>query len=70
MYKGLGLRPENLSRYNTPLVGFDGRVVTPERQIKLPAVIEGKEVQINFIMVNAFSPYTATWGGLGSMSWG
>ena len=30
LYKGLGLKPEDLSKYDTPLVGFDGKVVIPE----------------------------------------
>ena len=28
LYKGLGLKPEDLSKYDTPLVGFDEKVVT------------------------------------------
>lgn len=62
VYKGLGLKPKDLSRYNTSLVGFDGRIVMPKGQIKLPVVTEGKEVQVNFIVVKAFSPYTAILG--------
>ena len=27
LYKGLNLRPENLTTYNSPLVSFDGKVV-------------------------------------------
>ena len=27
LFKGLRLKKENLSKYNTPLVGFDGQVV-------------------------------------------
>lgn len=44
LYKGLGFKPKDLSNYDTPLVGFDGRIMTLERQIKLSVVIEGKEV--------------------------
>ena len=40
-------------------MGFDGKVVMPKGQIKLLIVTEGKEVEVNFIVVNAFSPYTA-----------
>ena len=29
LFKGLGLKKEDLSKYDTPLVGFDGRVVIP-----------------------------------------
>ena len=30
LYKGLRLKTENLSKFDTPLVGFDGRMVIPE----------------------------------------
>ena len=30
LYKGLGLKLEDLSRYDTPLVGFDRKIVTPK----------------------------------------
>lgn len=39
LYKGLGLKAENLSKYNTPLVGFNGRMVVLEGQISLPVNI-------------------------------
>jgi len=29
LYKGLGLKLEDLSKYDTPLVGFDGKVMVP-----------------------------------------
>lgn len=57
LYKGLGPKAENLSKYDTPLVGFDGRMVIPEGQISLSVNIEWKEVIVNFIVVNSFSPY-------------
>ena len=62
LFKGLGLKPEDLSRYETPFKGFDGRIMMLEGQIKLPVVTEGKEVEVNFIMVNAYSPYTVIFG--------
>lgn len=62
LYKGLRLKPEDLSRCDTLLVGFNGRIVAFEGQIKLSVVIEGKEVQGNFIVVNAFSSNTAILG--------
>ena len=58
LYKRLGLKLEDLSKYDNPLVGFDWKVVTPEGKIKLPVMTEGKEVEVNFIVVNAYSPYT------------
>ena len=57
LFKGLGLKIENLSKYDTPLVGFDGQMVVPRGQISLPMNMEGKEVMVNFIVVNSFSPY-------------
>lgn len=62
LYKGLGLKAKDLSKYDMTLVGFNGKVVVPERQIKLSVVTEGKEVRVNFIVVNAFSPYKAILG--------
>ena len=62
LYKGLGLKQENLVKYDTPLVGFDGKVVMSEGQISLPVMTERKEVMVNFIMVNVFFPYTAILG--------
>ena len=29
-FRGLGLKNEDLSKYDLPLVGFDGRMVIPE----------------------------------------
>ena len=57
-FKGLGLKDKDLSKYNMPLVGFDGQVVIPKEQISLPVNMEGKEVVVAFIVVVPFSPYT------------
>ena len=59
LFRGLGLKNEYLSKYDTPLVGFDGQVVVSKGQISLPVNVEGKEVMVTFIVVNSFSPYTA-----------
>ena len=48
-----------MSRYNTPLVGFDGRTVVLEGKISLLVNTEGNEVIVNFIVVGSFSLYTA-----------
>ena len=34
LYKGLRLKPKDLSKYDTPLVGFDGKVVMPKVETK------------------------------------
>ena len=49
-------------KYDTPLVGFDGRVVIPDVQISLPVNMEGKEVLVAFIVVGSFSPFTTILG--------
>ena len=58
LFEGLRLKNQDLTRYDTPLVSFDGRVVIPEGQISLPVNMEGKEVKVTFIVVRPFSPYT------------
>lgn len=36
LYKGLGLKLEDLSKYDVPLVRFDGKIVIPKGIIRLP----------------------------------
>ena len=36
LYKGLNLRPEDLTADDSPLISFEGKAVTPKGQIKLP----------------------------------
>ena len=36
LYKGLNLKLENLTAYDSPLVSFDGKVVIARGQIRLP----------------------------------
>ena len=62
LFKGLGLKNEDVSKYDTPLEGFDGQMVISEGQISLPVNMEGKEVTVMFIVVDLYSPYTATFG--------
>ena len=62
LFEGLGLKSQDLAKYDTPLVSFDGRVVVPEGQISLLVDMEGKEVIVTFIVVRSFSPYTAILG--------
>ena len=62
LFRGLGLKNEDLSKYDMPLMGFDGRMVIPKGQISLPVNMEGKEVMVTFIVVVSFFPYTAILG--------
>ena len=59
LYKGLNLKLENLTAYDSPLVSFDGKVVTPRGQIRLPVQVGLEVVEVDFIVVDAYSPYTA-----------
>ena len=58
LYTRLNLRPEDLTTYNSPLVSFDGKVVIPRGQIRLPMQAISEVVEVDFIMVDAYSPYT------------
>ena len=62
LYKGLGLKPENLTTYSSPLVSFKGKMVVPKGQIRLPVQVGIDVVEVDFIVVDAFSPYTAIMG--------
>ena len=62
LYKGLGLKPEDLAPYSSPLVSFKGRMVTPKGLIRLPVQASMDVVEVDFIVVDVFSPYTAIMG--------
>ena len=62
LFKGLGLKPENLTTYSSPLVSFKGKMVVPKGQIRLPVQVGSDVVEVDFIMVDVFSPYTAIMG--------
>ena len=36
LFKELGLKPENLTTYSSPLVSFEGKMVVPKGQIRFP----------------------------------
>ncbi|XP_023912261.1 uncharacterized protein LOC112023871 [Quercus suber] len=57
LYEGLTLKPEDLVCYDSPLVGFDGKVVIPRGQIRLPVQAGSEVVEVDFIIVDAYSPY-------------
>ncbi|XP_050241037.1 uncharacterized protein LOC126689922 [Quercus robur] len=59
LYKGLNLKQEDLSPYDSPLVSFEGKVVIPRGMIRLPVQTDSEVVEVNFIVVDAYSPYTA-----------
>ena len=58
LYKRLNLKPKDLTGYDSPLLGFDGKVVIPKGQIRLLMQAGLDVVEVDFIVVNAYSPYT------------
>ena len=62
LFKGLGLKPEDLTTYSSPLVSFESKMVVPRGQIRLPVQTGSDVVEVDFIVVDAFSPYTAIIG--------
>ena len=59
LYKGLSLRIEDLTPYSSLLVSFEGKVIIPKGQIRLPVQASSEMVEVDFIIVDAYSPYTA-----------
>ena len=53
LYRGLNLKPKTLTAYDSPLVSFDGKVVIPRGQIRLPMQAGSKVVEVDFIVVDA-----------------
>jgi len=70
LYRRLNLKPEDLTAYDSPLVSFVGKVVIPKGQIRLPMQAGSKVVEVDFIVVDTYSPYTAIVARPGSMPWG
>ena len=58
LYKGLNLKSEDLTSYDSPLVGFNGKVAIPKGQIRIPVQAGSEVVEVDFIVVDAYSPYT------------
>ena len=53
------LKPEDLTSYDSSLVSFEGKAVISKGQIRLPIQTDSEVVKVDFIVVNAYSPYTA-----------
>jgi len=53
------LKREDLTAYDSPLVSFEGKTVTPRDQIRLTIQTGSNMVEVDFIVVDAYSPYIA-----------
>ena len=59
LYKGLNLKPKDLTAYDSPLVSFKGKTVILRGQIRLLIQTSSDVVEVGFIVVDAYSHYTA-----------
>ena len=59
LYKGLKLKPEDLAYYDSPQVGFDWKTIIIRGHIRLSVQAGSEVVEVDFIVVDAYSPYTA-----------
>ncbi|XP_075636841.1 uncharacterized protein LOC142609094 [Castanea sativa] len=57
LFKALNLRLEDLTNYNSLLISFEGKTVIPKGQIRLLVQSHSEVVEVDFIVVNAYSPY-------------
>ena len=48
--------------YNSHLMSFDGKLVTPKGLIRLPIQTGPEIVEVNFFVVDTYSPYTVIVG--------
>ena len=59
LYKGLNLKAQDLTPYSSLLVSFEGKIIIPKGQVRLPVQIGSEVVKVDFIVVDAYSPYIA-----------
>ena len=58
LYKGLNLKAEDLTPYSSPFASFKGKIIIPKGQIRLPVQTGSEVVEVDFIVMDAYSPYT------------
>ena len=59
LYKGLNLKAKDLTLYSSPLVSFEGKIIIPKGQVRLPVQTGLEMVEVDFIVIDAYSPYIA-----------
>ena len=59
LYKGLNLKSKDLMAYESPLISFKGKIVIPKGQIRLPVQTDLEIIEVDFIVVDSYSPYIA-----------
>ena len=58
LYKGLNWKPEDLTACDSLLVSFEGKTVIPKGHFRLPIQTDLEIVEVDFIVVDSYSPYT------------
>ena len=56
------MKLEDLTPYSSHLMSFDRKLVIPKGMIRLPIQIGPEVVEVNFIMVDTYSPHTTIVG--------
>ena len=59
LYKGLNLKAEGLTPYSSPLVSFERKIIIPKGQIRLPVQTGLEVVEVDFIVVDAYTAIVA-----------
>ena len=68
LYKGLNLKLKDLVSYNSPIMGFNGKIVIPKGLIRLPIQARLEVVEVNFIVVEMLiHPILLFWQNHGFM---
>ena len=58
LYKGLNLKAKDLTPYSSPLVSFEGKIIIPKGQVRLPVQTGSEVMEVDFIVVDAYFPFT------------
>ena len=62
LYKGINLKLKDLTPYSSPLMSYVGKLVILKGMIRLPIQTSLEIVEMKFIVVDTYSPYTAIIG--------
>ena len=55
LYKGLNLKAKDLTPYSSSLVSFEGKIIIPKGQVRLPVQTGLEVVEVDFIVMDALS---------------
>ena len=70
LYRGLNLKLEDLTPYNSPLISFDKKLVIPKGMIRLSIQTSPEIVEVKFIVVAPTLHIQPSSAGPVSILWG